>query len=139
MHGGEIRDGALEIKKRVTSFCPYRKARDMADPAYEISKDMYVKLISSDGHEFYIKRDLALISQTIKAMLSGPGQYAENETNVIHFRSISSQVSARSDSLSPASPRLQLRFCLVSARTSLTKLDIPTQRSKYQNFPSHQI
>lgn len=70
----------------------------MADLACEVSKDMYVKLISSDGHEFYIKRDLALISQTIKAMLSGPGQYAENETNVIHFRSISSQVSEIRDS-----------------------------------------
>jgi transcription elongation factor B subunit 1 len=47
--------------------------KDNNDPGYEIPKDMYVKLISSDGHEFYIKRDLALISQTIKAMLSGPG------------------------------------------------------------------
>ena len=34
---------------------------------------MYVKLISSDGHEFIIKRDHALTSGTIKAMLSGPG------------------------------------------------------------------
>lgn len=60
-----------------------------------IPKDMYVKLVSADEHEFYIKRDLALTSQTIKAMLSGPGQYAENETNVIHFRSISSQILSR--------------------------------------------
>ena len=43
------------------------------DPNCETPKDMYVKLISSDGHEFYIKRNLAFISQTIKAMLSGPG------------------------------------------------------------------
>lgn len=49
---------------------------------------MYVKLISSDGHEFIIKRDLALTSGTIKAMLSGPGQYAENESNEVHFREI---------------------------------------------------
>lgn len=35
---------------------------------------MYVKLISSDGHEFIIKRDHALTSGTIKAMLSGPGR-----------------------------------------------------------------
>ncbi len=83
--------------------------KDNNDPGCETPKDMYVKLISSDRHEFYIKRDIALISQTIKAMLSGPGlflvffvqieyflfllgQYAENETNIIHFRSISSQV-----------------------------------------------
>ncbi len=47
--------------------------KDINDPNCEISKDVYVKLISADGYEFYIKRDLALTSQTIKAMLSGPG------------------------------------------------------------------
>lgn len=47
---------------------------------------MYVKLISSDGHEFVVKREHALISGTIKAMLSGPGQFAENETNEVNFR-----------------------------------------------------
>lgn len=36
---------------------------------------MYVKLISSDEHEFYVKREHALTSGTIKAMLSGPGEY----------------------------------------------------------------
>lgn len=35
---------------------------------------MYVKLISSDGHEFIVKREHALTSGTIKAMLSGPGR-----------------------------------------------------------------
>lgn len=35
---------------------------------------MYVKLVSSDGHEFILKRDHALTSGTIKAMLSGPGE-----------------------------------------------------------------
>lgn len=35
---------------------------------------MYVKLISSDGHEFIVKREHALTSGTIKAMLSGPGE-----------------------------------------------------------------
>lgn len=49
---------------------------------------LYVKLISSDGHEFIVKREHALISGTIKAMLSGPGQFSENETNEIHFREI---------------------------------------------------
>lgn len=34
---------------------------------------MYVKLVSSDGHEFIVKREHALTSGTIKAMLSGPG------------------------------------------------------------------
>ncbi|XP_012279066.1 elongin-C isoform X1 [Orussus abietinus] len=53
---------------------------------------MYVKLISSDGHEFIIKREHALTSGTIKAMLSGPGQFAENETNEVNFRGILSHV-----------------------------------------------
>lgn len=36
---------------------------------------MYVRLISSDGHEFIIKKEHALTSATIKAMLSGPGKW----------------------------------------------------------------
>ncbi|KAL5968949.1 Elongin-C [Taenia solium] len=53
---------------------------------------MYVKLVSSDDHEFYVKREYALTSGIIKAMLSGPGQFQENETNVVHFREIPSHV-----------------------------------------------
>ncbi|KAM7342754.1 hypothetical protein DOY81_004480 [Sarcophaga bullata] len=53
---------------------------------------MYVKLISSDGHEFIVKREHALTSGTIKAMLSGPGQFAENEANEVHFREIPSHI-----------------------------------------------
>lgn len=41
---------------------------------------MYVKLVSSDGHEFIVKRDHALTSGTIKAMLSGPGMIY-----IVHF------------------------------------------------------
>uniref|UniRef100_A0A2R9AJU6 SKP1 component POZ domain-containing protein n=1 Tax=Pan paniscus TaxID=9597 RepID=A0A2R9AJU6_PANPA len=33
---------------------------------------LYVKLILSDGHEFIVKKERALTSGTIKAMLSGP-------------------------------------------------------------------
>jgi len=47
--------------------------KNATEQSSEPPKDMYVKLISSDDHEFYVKRDLALTSQTIKAMLSGPG------------------------------------------------------------------
>ncbi|CAD5119219.1 DgyrCDS7851 [Dimorphilus gyrociliatus] len=53
---------------------------------------MYVKLISSDNHEFIVKRDHALTSGTIKAMLSGPGTFSEHETNMINFREIPSHV-----------------------------------------------
>ncbi|XP_051969344.1 elongin-C-like isoform X4 [Xyrauchen texanus] len=48
---------------------------------------MHVKLISTDGHEFIVKREHALTSGTIKAMLSGPGQFAENETNELNRNS----------------------------------------------------
>uniref|UniRef100_F7HV22 Elongin-C n=1 Tax=Callithrix jacchus TaxID=9483 RepID=F7HV22_CALJA len=56
---------------------------------------MYVKLISSDGHEFIVKREHALTSGMIKAMLSGPGQFAENETSEVNFREISSHVLSK--------------------------------------------
>ncbi|KAK7123894.1 hypothetical protein R3I93_022106 [Phoxinus phoxinus] len=56
---------------------------------------MYVKLISSDGQEFIVKREHALTSGTIKAMLSGPGQFAENETNEVNFREIPSHVLSK--------------------------------------------
>uniref|UniRef100_A0A8C0AGV2 Elongin-C n=1 Tax=Bos mutus grunniens TaxID=30521 RepID=A0A8C0AGV2_BOSMU len=56
---------------------------------------MYVKLISSDGHEFIVKREHALTSGTIKAMLSGPGQFVENETNEVNFREIPSHVLSK--------------------------------------------
>uniref|UniRef100_A0AAQ4Q0X8 SKP1 component POZ domain-containing protein n=1 Tax=Gasterosteus aculeatus aculeatus TaxID=481459 RepID=A0AAQ4Q0X8_GASAC len=44
---------------------------------------MYVKLISSDGHEFIVKREHALTSGTIKAMLSGPApQKSQNSPSL---------------------------------------------------------
>lgn len=61
-------------------------------PACEGPNAAYVKLISQDGHEFILKRDHALISVTIKAMLDGPGQFAENESNQVNFREIPSHV-----------------------------------------------
>lgn len=71
------------------------EAKEMDDKIYggcEGPDAMYVKLISSDGHEFIVKREHALTSGTIKAMLSGPGQFAENETNEVNFREIPSHV-----------------------------------------------
>ncbi len=56
---------------------------------------MYVKLIASDGHEFILRREHALTSGTIKNMLSGPGQFAENETNEVRFREIPSHVLSK--------------------------------------------
>ncbi|KAI6173732.1 Elongin-C [Aphelenchoides besseyi] len=45
----------------------------------------HVKLISSDHHEFIIRRDLALTSNTIKAMLSGPVSFLFTTTYTLNF------------------------------------------------------
>jgi len=37
-----------------------------------VKGDEFVKLISSDGHEFFVNRDCAMVSGTIKSMLTGP-------------------------------------------------------------------
>ncbi|KAM9618020.1 elongin-C-like [Trichechus inunguis] len=63
--------------------------------ALEKRENVYVKLISSDGHEFIVKREHTLTSGTMKAMLSGPGQFAENETNEVNFRELSSHVLSK--------------------------------------------
>ncbi|CAG8514686.1 768_t:CDS:2 [Acaulospora colombiana] len=52
------------------------------------SSPQYVKLISSDGFEFIIQREAAVISGTIGNMLSRPGQFLESELNQIRFRDI---------------------------------------------------
>lgn len=49
------------------------------DPAMDVIS------ISSDGHEFVVRREYALTSGTIKTMSSGPGHFAKNETNEVHF------------------------------------------------------
>uniref|UniRef100_A0A8I5U9B3 Elongin-C n=1 Tax=Pongo abelii TaxID=9601 RepID=A0A8I5U9B3_PONAB len=56
---------------------------------------VYVKLISSDGYEFIVKKQHALTSGKIKAMLSGPGQFADNESDEVHFREIPSHVLSK--------------------------------------------
>ncbi|VCW97665.1 unnamed protein product [Gulo gulo] len=56
---------------------------------------MNVKFLSLDGHEFIGKREHTLTSRTIKAMLSGPGQFAENRTNEVNFREISPRVLSK--------------------------------------------
>ncbi|KAI6243943.1 Elongin-C [Aphelenchoides fujianensis] len=66
--------------------------RPNEEPSVNGPNASHVKLISSDGHEFIVRRDLALTSRTIQAMLSGPGQYTENESNEVTFREIPSHV-----------------------------------------------
>ena len=50
---------------------------------------LYVKLVASDGQEFIVKRELALISGTITAMLAFP--YEEDETQVVVLKDITSR------------------------------------------------
>ena len=97
---------------------------------------MYVKLISSDGHEFIVKREHALTSGTIKAMLSGPGQFSENETNEVNFREIPSHVlqkvcmyfTYKVNSLNTYLPSCKLSFYRFATPT------VP-QRSLSSQFP----
>jgi hypothetical protein len=65
------------------------------------------------------------------------GQYAENETNVIHFRSISSQVRYK-DTIRIFNYSFFGRFLHVSAHILPTKLDIQIQQLKYLNFQLRQ-
>uniref|UniRef100_T1IUP6 Elongin-C n=1 Tax=Strigamia maritima TaxID=126957 RepID=T1IUP6_STRMM len=51
-----------------------------------------IKLISKTKDKFIIRRDHAIQSETIKAMLSGPGMFAETEVNEVKFREIDSQI-----------------------------------------------
>ena len=69
--------------------------KDEVGAGIEGPNAMFVKLIASDGHEFIIKRDHALTSGTIKALLSGPGQFEESESNEVKFREIPSHILAK--------------------------------------------
>lgn len=54
----------------------------------------YVKLISAEGHEFYLDREVACsASKTIKMMLEG--SFREAQDNVIRFPDIASYILER--------------------------------------------
>ncbi|KAF9571845.1 Transcription elongation factor B (SIII), polypeptide 1 (15kDa, elongin C), partial [Lunasporangiospora selenospora] len=48
----------------------------------------YVTLESSDGFQFIIHREAAMLSGTIRNMLSSAGQFTESIEGVIQFRDI---------------------------------------------------
>lgn len=54
----------------------------------------YVKLVSGDGQEFFVERECALLSGTIRAMLEGPGNGVtrEEQEQTLPFRDISGPV-----------------------------------------------
>ncbi|XP_033030907.1 elongin-C-like [Trachypithecus francoisi] len=78
---------------------------------------MYVKSISSDGHERTVKREHISTPGTIKSVLSGPDQFAENKTNEVNFREIRSHVL--------------LKVCLYFAN----KFHYTTSSTKIPEFP----
>lgn len=47
-----------------------------------------MRLISSDNHVFVLRKECALASGTIKAMMSGPGAFHEDEINEVFMREI---------------------------------------------------
>ncbi|XP_037960356.1 elongin-C-like [Teleopsis dalmanni] len=61
-------------------------------PGIEGPNAPYVKIVSADGHSFIILKEYALISATIKAMLSGPRPFRERELHELRLREIQSHV-----------------------------------------------
>jgi transcription elongation factor B subunit 1 len=51
-----------------------------------------VKLISADGFEFIVDYQAAIVSKTIKNMLSSTGSYTETETGEVRFGDISAPI-----------------------------------------------
>ncbi|EDQ89133.1 uncharacterized protein MONBRDRAFT_32565 [Monosiga brevicollis MX1] len=63
--------------------------------ASDTAKAQFVNLVSSDEHEFFVARDKAIVPDTIKNMLAGPGEFSEKEHNEVAFREIPSHVLER--------------------------------------------
>jgi hypothetical protein len=55
---------------------------------------VYVKLVSAEGHEFFLDRDIAMASSTtIRTMLEG--QFREAQDNIIRFPDIAGYILER--------------------------------------------
>ncbi|KAK8485074.1 hypothetical protein V6N11_031094 [Hibiscus sabdariffa] len=57
-----------------------------------MKKEDTVKLISSEGMEFVIDKEAAMVSQTIRNMLTSPGGFAEAEHGVVTFPEINAVI-----------------------------------------------
>ncbi|KAF5744563.1 transcription elongation factor B polypeptide 1 [Tripterygium wilfordii] len=55
-------------------------------------KEDTVKLISSEGFEFVIDKEAAMVSQTIRNMLTSPGSFAETQHGEVRFPEISTTI-----------------------------------------------
>ena len=65
----------------------------MSDEDTSNSTPTFVKLISAEGHEFFIERNVAIVSKTIRTMLEG--QFREAQDHVINFPEISHYILER--------------------------------------------
>eukprot|EP01043_Picozoa_sp_COSAG02_P009482 COSAG02_NODE_322_length_24779_cov_14.118233_6_plen_109_part_00 len=92
----------------------------MAEGEEEKPKEM-IKLVSKEGHEFSVEKQAAMVSNTIKSMLTGPGMFTENESDTINFPEISKEVleevrAAYPPFLLPHTPRSTAAFTPQSPR-----------------------
>ncbi|KAF4387933.1 hypothetical protein F8388_005550 [Cannabis sativa] len=55
-------------------------------------KEDTVKLISAEGFEFIIHKEAAMVSQTIRNMLTSPGSFAETQHGEVTFPEISTTI-----------------------------------------------
>lgn len=55
-------------------------------------KEDTVKLISMEGFEFVVHKDAAMVSQTIRNMLTSPGSFAEAQHGEVTFPEISATI-----------------------------------------------
>ncbi|PIA54555.1 hypothetical protein AQUCO_00900844v1 [Aquilegia coerulea] len=57
-----------------------------------MKKEDTVKLISAEGFEFVIDKNAAMVSQTIRNMLTSPGSFSETQHGVVRFPEISTPI-----------------------------------------------
>lgn len=55
-------------------------------------KEDTVKLVSAEGFEFIIDERAAMVSQTIRNMLTSPGSFAETQDRKVTFPDISTTI-----------------------------------------------
>ncbi|XP_065878750.1 uncharacterized protein [Euphorbia lathyris] len=58
----------------------------------KMRKEDTVKLISAEGFEFVIDKEAAMVSQTIRNMLTSPGSFAETQHGEVTFPEISTTI-----------------------------------------------
>ncbi|KAJ3680767.1 hypothetical protein LUZ60_015256 [Juncus effusus] len=57
-----------------------------------MKKEETVKLISAEGFEFVIDKKAAMVSKTLKNMLTSPGGFAETQHGEVRFPEISTAI-----------------------------------------------